>query len=171
MPAFVALLRAVNVSGTGLLPMSELRAMGEACGFTRVRTHIASGNLLFESELDEAAIVERLGERVERFFGRAVPIMVRSAAEMRAITDSNPFPDEPGSRNMVFFLSGPVPADLLETLRGRQGERIAFSGREISVAYGEGIRKTRLIIPAAKAGTGRNRNTVAKLAALLEEQA
>jgi uncharacterized protein (DUF1697 family) len=154
-----------------MLPMSELRAMGEACGFARVRTHIASGNLLFDSDLEEAAIVEQVEARLEAFFGKRVPVFVRSAAEMRAIADANPFPDEPGSRNMVFFLSAPPPADLLTTVRGQQGERIAIGAREISVAYGEGIRKTKLVIPAVKAGTGRNRNTVAKLAALLEEQA
>lgn len=159
------------MSGTGMLPMSELRAMGEACGFARVRTHIASGNLLFDSDLDEAAIVERLEARLEAFFGKRVPVFVRSAAEMRAVADTNPFPDEPGSRNLVFFLSGPPPTDVLATVRGQQGERIALGLREISVAYGERIRTTKLVIPAAKAGTGRNRNTVAKLAALLEEQA
>lgn len=159
------------MSGTGMLPMSELRAMGEACGFARVRTHIASGNLLFDSDLDEAAIVERLEARLEAFFGKRVPVFVRSAAEMRAVADTNPFPDEPGSRNLVFFLSGPPPTDVLATVRGQQGERIALGLREISVAYGERIRTTKLVIPAAKVGTGRNRNTVAKLAALLEEQA
>ncbi len=38
MTAFVALLRAVNVGGTGKLAMSELKAMCEAVGFTGVRT-------------------------------------------------------------------------------------------------------------------------------------
>ena len=52
--AYVALLRAVNVSGTGKLPMADLKAIGEACGFSNVRTFIASGNLLFESDDNEA---------------------------------------------------------------------------------------------------------------------
>jgi uncharacterized protein (DUF1697 family) len=38
MTAFVALLRAVNVGGTGKLPMTELVRMCEAEGFTSVRT-------------------------------------------------------------------------------------------------------------------------------------
>jgi uncharacterized protein (DUF1697 family) len=46
---FVALLRAVNVGGTGKLPMSELKAMCEAAGFAEVRTFIASGNVIFRS--------------------------------------------------------------------------------------------------------------------------
>ena len=169
MTSYVALLRAVNVSGTGMLPMAKLRGMGEACGFTRVRTYIASGNLLFDSHLDETAIVTLLETRLEGFFGKRVPVFVRSATEMRAIADANPFPDESGSRNLVFFLSDPPPTNLLDTVCRQQGERVALGTREISVAYGAGIRTTKLVIPAAKAGTGRNRNTVAKLAALLEE--
>lgn len=170
MTAFVALLRAVNVSGTGLLPMAELRAMGEACGFARVRTHIASGNLLFDSDLGEEAVTGAIEERLERFFGKRVPVFVRSAVEMRQIAASNPFPDEPGSRNMVFFLSGPPPADLMNRIRGLQNERIALGAREISVAYGDGIRHTKLKLPDPDGRTARNRNTVEKIAALLEEQ-
>ena len=54
MTKYVALLRAVNVGGTGKLPMAELRAMCESIGFAKVRTYIASGNVVFESELHEA---------------------------------------------------------------------------------------------------------------------
>lgn len=169
MTAFVALLRAVNVSGTGILPMAELRAMGEACGFTSVRTHIASGNLLFVSDSDEEAATEAIEQRLENFFKKRVPVFVRSAAEMKAIAAANPFPDESGSRNMVFFLKGAPPADLLDKLRGQQGERIALGTREISVAYGDGIRHSRLKLPNPDGHTGRNRNTVEKIAALLED--
>jgi len=49
MNAFVALLRAVNVGGTGKLPMTELKAMCEEAGFKSVRTYIASGNVVFTS--------------------------------------------------------------------------------------------------------------------------
>ncbi|HEY0489493.1 MAG TPA: DUF1697 domain-containing protein, partial [Telluria sp.] len=53
MTTFIALLRAVNVGGTGKLPMTELKAMCEAAGFTNVRTYIASGNVVFDSALAE----------------------------------------------------------------------------------------------------------------------
>jgi uncharacterized protein (DUF1697 family) len=127
--AYVALLRAVNVSGTGLLPMAELRAMGEACGFTHVRTHIAGGNLLFASDQGEEEVTAAIEARITAFFGKHVPVFVRSAAEMSAIAATNPFPDEPGSRNMVFFLNGAPPADLLSAVRGQAGERIALATR------------------------------------------
>lgn len=169
MTAYVALLRAVNVSGTGMLPMAELRAMGEACGFSQVRTHIASGNLLFDSDLAEQHVIDRLGPRLAVFFGKQVPLFVRSAAEMEAIADTNPFPDERGSRNMVFFLAGAPPPDYRSRVRGQQGERIALGDREISVAYGEGIGKTKLMLPDPDGRTSRNRNTVEALARRLEE--
>ena len=171
MTAFVALLRAVNVSGTGLLPMAELRAMGERCGFENVRTLLASGNLLFRAGASEAAVMKALEAELETFFGRRVPVFVRTAAEMRAIARSNPFPDEKGSRNMVFFLAGRPPADFLDRVRGQQDERIALGTREVSVAYGEGIGKSKLKLPDPEGRTARNRNTVEKIADLLEEKA
>ena len=53
---YVALLRAVNVGGTGKLPMAELKAMCEDAGFDAVRTYIASGNVVFASPHAEAAV-------------------------------------------------------------------------------------------------------------------
>ena len=56
METFIALLRAVNVGGTGKLQMSELRALCEHLGFLKVRTYIASGNVLFESNKSSASV-------------------------------------------------------------------------------------------------------------------
>ena len=60
MTHYVALLRAVNVGGTGKLPMAELRAMCESLGFANVRTYIASGNVVFSSKLSETAVKKKL---------------------------------------------------------------------------------------------------------------
>ena len=64
MTAYVALIRAVNVSGTGKLPKEELKAIGEGCGFDNCRTFINSGNLLFTSELPETKVKERVEQRI-----------------------------------------------------------------------------------------------------------
>jgi Protein of unknown function (DUF1697) len=50
MTRYIALLRAVNVGGTGRLPMTELKAVCCDAGFARVETYIASGNVVFESK-------------------------------------------------------------------------------------------------------------------------
>ena len=95
MTAFVALLRAVNVGGTGKLPMSELKAMCEALGFEAVRTYIASGNVVFTSRKSESAVKKALEARLEAYAGKPVGVMVRTAAEMQAVLKDNPFPKAP----------------------------------------------------------------------------
>lgn len=163
----VALLRAVNVGGTGALPMAQLRALGEACGFAHVRTYIASGNLLFESALGEAAVKVSLEARLAAYAGKPVEVFVRSASEVAAIVAANPFPDAHGSRHMVFLYDHPPAPDLIAQCRDIQGERLALGTRELHVDYGDGIRTTRLKIPGKLLRTGRNMNTVRKLAELL----
>jgi len=91
MPSYTALLRAVNVGGTGKLPMSELKAMCEAAGFAKVRTYIASGNVVFESKLSEKSVKAKLEKSLEAYAGKPVGVLVRSGAEMAAVLDANPF--------------------------------------------------------------------------------
>ena len=167
MTAYVALVRAVNVAGTGKLPKEDLTAMGEACGFAGVRTFINSGNLLFASELGEAEVQERIGRRIDDYFGRHVELFVRSAAEMTEAADRNPFGDDKPSRVMAHFIRGEPDPAMLEEARDVAGERMALGPRLIYVSYGEGIGKTRLKLPAVKTGTARNMNSVNKIAELL----
>lgn len=167
MTPYVALLRAVNVGGTGALPMAELRAMGAACGYANVRTYIASGNLLFESDLCESEVKAALETRLESYAGKPVPVLVRTAEEMTAILAANPFADANGSRYLVYFLDCSPASDIIDTVKGRQGERIAWGVREIYVDYGENIRDTKLKFSAEKSSTARNMNTVAKLVAMM----
>ena len=118
MTAFVALLRAVNVGGTGKLPMSELKAMCKALGFENVRTYIASGNVVFVSRKSEAAVKKALEARLEAYAGKAVGVMVRTAAEMQAVLKDNPFPKAAGNRTVAIFLDAPPPADTLAAVKG-----------------------------------------------------
>lgn len=169
MTAFVALVRAVNVSGTGMLPKEELRAMGEACGFGKCRTFINSGNLLFKSDLPENEISRRLEQKLTDYFGRPALLFVRNAAEMEEAVRRNPFNDDKPSRVMAhFFDEKPVQA-MIDEARDIAGERLALGPRLIYVSYGEGIGKSRLKLPAVKRGTARNMNSVARIADLLAE--
>ena len=167
MTSYAALVRAVNVSGTGKLPNADLKAMGEACGFTSVRTYINSGNLLFVSELDEPAVRERICSRIDGFFGRQVPVHVRSAGEMAAVAAANPFNDDLPSRVMAYFVDGKPSHALIEEARDINGERLAPGPRVVFVSYGSGIRTSRLKIPTIRKGTARNMNSVARMAELL----
>jgi uncharacterized protein (DUF1697 family) len=169
MGSFVALLRAVNVGGTGKLPMSELTAICEQLGFTSVRTYIASGNVVFASRKSESAIKRNLEKALAAYAGNAVGVMVRSAAEIAQVAADNPFPKLAPNRTMAIFLDEAPPKDTLAGVRGQKDEKIRLGRREIYVHYGEGMGKSKLVIPAAKSGTARNMNTVAVLAKMAAE--
>ena len=169
MTAFVALIRAVNVAGTGKLPKDELKAMGEACGFENVRTFINSGNLLFTSDLMEATAKKRVEERLAEHFGRTVPAFVRNTREMAEAVARNPFGDDKPSRVMAHFIDMEPTQAMLDEARDVQGERLALGPRLIYVSYGEGIGTSKLKLLAVKQGTARNMNSVARIAGLLAE--
>jgi uncharacterized protein (DUF1697 family) len=166
MTTYVALLRAVNVGGTGQLPMADLVAMCEACGFARVRTYIASGNVVFDFKGGASHVQARLASRLAAHAGKPVGVLVRSAAEMAAVLCANPFPDAAPNRTVAIFLEAPPPPDALMQVTGQRTEVCRLGTREIYVHYGDGIADSKLKIPAARTGTARNMNTVAKLAAM-----
>ncbi|HST44559.1 MAG TPA: DUF1697 domain-containing protein [Luteimonas sp.] len=166
---FVALLRAVNVGGTGKLPMSELLAMASAAGFARPRTYIASGNLVFESSDAEAQVKATLEAALARHAGKPVAVMVRSADEMAAVLAANPFPGKAPNRTVAVFLDTPPPLDWRDGLAAPGGEEAIAGTRELYIHYGDGMADSTFKLPAARAGTARNLNTVARLAAMARE--
>lgn len=166
MTTYIALLRAVNVGGTGKLPMTELKSMCEAAGFTSVRTYIASGNVVFDSAKSAPQVKALLEAALLQYAGKPVAVLVRTAAEMRAVRDNNPFPDGAPNRVMAIFLDAAPAADALDRLPGQKDEQLALGVREIYVHYGAGMGTSKLRIPAGESGTARNMNTVAKLAEL-----
>jgi len=166
MTAYIALLRAVNVGGTGKLPMAELKAMCEAEGFERVKTYIASGNVVFTSRLKEKAVKAALEARLADYAGKPVGVMVRTVAEMSAVEAASPFKAAPGNRVVAIFLDEAPAKNALADVKHQASEELRLGKREIYVRYDEGMASSKLVIPAAKAGTARNMNTVAKLAEL-----
>lgn len=166
---YIVLLRAVNVGGTGKLPMADLRAMCESAGFKDVRTYIASGNVVLRSASSAAQVKTTLEASLMRYAGKPVGVLVRTAVEMAAILSANPFPRAAPNRLVVVFLDQAPAADTLATLSHVNGEEVALGARELYVHYGDGMADSKLKIPAAKTGTGRNLNTVAKLAKMALE--
>ena len=161
MTTFVALLRAVNLGPDSTMPMADLRGLCEAAGFERVRTYIASGNVVFEDSRSEAQVTAALEQALQGYADKAVPVVARTAAELRAVLDANPFADAPGNKVQVFFFHA---APSIEAVNGQAGdEAVAVGNRELYVRYGAaGIGRSKLKVSGAEA-TARNVNTVAKL--------
>jgi uncharacterized protein (DUF1697 family) len=166
MNVYVALLRAVNVGGTGMLPMKELAALCADLGFAGVRTYIQSGNVVLASPLAEQDVVAALERALAEKMGKRVDVMVRTAAELRATLAANPFPAADPARVGVVFLAAPAAPDLMERIVIPGPEEVCAVGREIFIHYPDGMGRSKLKLPSVVVGTTRNINTVAKLAAM-----
>lgn len=166
MKTHIALLRAVNVGGTGKLPMADLRRLCVGAGFINVRTLLASGNVVLESPHDAARVKSLLEAALEGYAGKPVGVLVRSPAEMVSVLADNPFADAPPNRVVAIFLDTAPPADAISQAKGVRDERMVLGIREIYVHYGEGMADSKLRIPAAREGTARNLNTIARLVAV-----
>jgi uncharacterized protein (DUF1697 family) len=175
MTSYVALLRAVNVAGKSLA-MSALRDYAAALGLAEPRTLLQSGNLIFRSTGRKPAELEKLLEReAEKRLGLATDFLVRSSQELTAIIANNPFPAaarRDPAHLLVMFLKDEPPADAVAALRkatvGR--ETIAAEARQLYIIYPDGIGRSKLTTSfiekrIATRGTGRNWNTLVKLAA------
>jgi uncharacterized protein (DUF1697 family) len=164
MTRYVALLRAVNVGGTGKLPMADVRSMCRDAGFTRVETYIASGNVVFESKRAASKVKAELEARLLAYAKKPIGVVLRTAADMAAVLKANPFPKAEPKFTYAIFLDHRLPRGALDHATGQADEEMQLGEREIYVHYASGMGRSKLRIPAAKAGTARNMNTVAKLA-------
>lgn len=135
-----------------------------AAGFRQVKTYIASGNVVFQSDNSEDQVRSALETRLHAYAGKSVGVVVRTGNELGDVLACNPFADAPGNRVMALFVDGPLPSDPLDGVTGMKDERIHLGKRELFVLYPDGMATTRLRIPNEKRGTARNINTVSKLA-------
>jgi uncharacterized protein (DUF1697 family) len=172
MAVYIALLRAVNVGGTGKLPMQELRAACAQAGLSRVSSYIASGNLVFDSDRSAAAVKALIAGVLHRQFGLTRNhTLIRRPADLARVVAGNPFADAAAQRPhllMISFLDGrPHPA-AAAALSGFAGpERLHLDGEHLYVDYAQGAGRSRLPAFLDKtlqvAATGRNWNTTNKL--------
>jgi uncharacterized protein (DUF1697 family) len=177
MANYIALFRAINVGGHTPVSMAALRDVAAGLGLEDPRTVLQSGNLRFVAPANRAAALEsRLEAEAARRLGLQTDVFVRSAAEWRAIIECNPFPvqakNDPGHLLVMVFKQAPKAAAV-------KALRAAISGRELIEArgahaylvYPDGVGRSRLTTGLIEKtlgtrGTGRNWNTVTKLAAL-----
>jgi uncharacterized protein (DUF1697 family) len=106
---YIALLRGINVGGHRLIKMDDLRAALAASGLGNVRTLLASGNVAFDAvETDARALAENLEATLLASFGWQIPVILRTADQVRALIASAPFQGvevTPLTRLYVSFLA------------------------------------------------------------------
>lgn len=176
MPTYVALLRGINLGARNRVAMADLRGLLDGLGYGDVRTHLQSGNAVFTASARSATAVAVTVERaLADRFDFPVPVVARSAREMVAVVDADPFGDlaTDHARYLVQFADRPIasaPAgrpDLAEY----EPERLAVIGREAYLWLPDGLQRSRLaaVVERRTAGltvTLRNWRTVTALAAM-----
>jgi uncharacterized protein (DUF1697 family) len=181
MPVYLSLFRGINVGGNHQVKMADLTALHEALGCTGVRSYIQSGSVVFTSdETDAEGLRARIEEGFERRFGFRSEVYLRTADQMRAMVERNPFHDQPGRAPnwvVVTFLPAHTnPAEWEEAIASYPGpEEMALVGDELHIYYCNGIGTSKLPNTALgrklkTTGTARNWNTVLKLHALFSER-
>lgn len=183
MPAYVALLRGINVGGNKKIAMADLRELAGDLGLRDPVTLLQSGNLIFTATSRSVqALEQRLDEATAERLGVETMYIIRTAAEWQAVVAGNPFPGLAASNPshlLVSFSRATIPpaaeSAVQKVIVGR--ERVRVAGRECYIEYPDGIGTSKLtpaVIERAAGkipATARNWNTVLKIAAALEDRA
>jgi uncharacterized protein (DUF1697 family) len=175
---YVVLLRGINVGRAKRIGMADLRALCERQGFADVRSQGLSGNLILDSSLAPRTVASRLTKAVRSELGLEVGVVVRTADELRAVLERNPFGEiaDPPKNSSVSFLDGdPAPA-ALDGIDPDEfaPERFLLEGRELYLWLPAGqiespLRKVLTEKRLGTAATNRNWNTLAKLGQMLDD--
>ena len=173
---YVALPRGINVTGSNMIKMTDLKAAFESLGFGNVVTYINSGNLAFDTKRStEEVLIKKIAPELERLAGKPISVMIREQGEFGRILNNNPFHGQYQSHKEmhVLFLEREIADDQLAAIRdlAPKEERFIAKGREMYLhlpmgvaesVMGRGLVEKKLKI----AVTARNWRTVEKLAAL-----
>ena len=175
---YVALLRGINVGGRTLVKMADLKACFEELGFEGVSTYIASGNVLFASDEDDAAaLATTIEAAIEQRFELPVKVVVLDCRSYGRIVKAIPKPwigDGALRANVAFVRPGtdakavvrdlePDPA--VEEVKAIDGAILWATRRD---SLNQSVMRKLIGGAAYKELTVRNLNTALKLRELLE---
>jgi len=115
MKTYIALFRGINVGGNYILPMQELVAQLDNIGLQNVRTYIQSGNVVFQSEEENASLLSnKIRATIKKSHGFEPQVVLLELEEMEKAVGSNPFPEaesEPKTLHLLFLASVPKNPD------------------------------------------------------------
>jgi uncharacterized protein (DUF1697 family) len=177
----VALLRGINVGGNRKVPMKELHAVAIKAGLKQVATYINSGNLVFDAgKTSPEDVTARLEKAIQKHFGFAVDVIVRTEKQWKLYASKRPFPDAAELRPnllMIGLSKLPLPKNVggLLSERVSENERVKIVGNAIWVDFADGAGRSKLTPALFDKAVGspvtlRNWRTVMKLAEMLSSE-
>ncbi|MFV3076272.1 DUF1697 domain-containing protein [Niveispirillum fermenti] len=179
MATLACLLRGINVGGNKIVKMALWKQLYEEMGFTRVRTLLQSGNLLFDGAdvaEDRGDLARRLEGAFKDRFGFHADHVLRDGGQLAAAIRDNPFPDAAAgspSHLLVFFLAAAPTAEGAARLAALETgpDRLHLSGDRLYVHFLNGAGRAALdpvkvLRAMGVSGTSRNWTTLGRLAGL-----
>src|SRR4051812_9425679 len=89
---YVAFLPGINVGGHRIVKMDALTRAFEKAGMKKVKTILASGNVLFEtSDPDPVAVCASIEAGLEKSLGHPVGVVLRTLAQIEKLAKKDPF--------------------------------------------------------------------------------
>lgn len=174
---YVGLLRGINVGGANKISMAELKSTFEDAGMSAVSTYINSGNVLFNTDIeDRYRLGDLLQHAIRQRSGVDSDIQLRDQTDIAAVVESIPaeWVNDASMKCDVVFLQPDVDsAETLEELGPRPGieDALYVPGAivwRVDRKDATRSRLTRIVgTPLYSRVTVRNCNTVRKLLELL----
>ncbi len=169
----VALLRGINVGGKHRVPMATLRELFIDAGATEVETYIQSGNVVYTASTKLAkTLPASVSEALAETFGFPVPIVARTAEQMREVAEAHPFFDRVPEEKllMIAFLDRQPTAAKIAALDPNRspGDLLEVHGQHVYLGFPNGSGRSKLDAnwldrSLAAVGTWRNWRTVQAL--------
>jgi len=174
---FIALLRGINVSGCNKIKMTELQQLFNELDFKNVTTYIQSGNVVFQTNLEELDEIEQqIINGIKLTFEYLVQVIVLTKKSLETIYASNPFLQEPNidiSKLHVTLLSNKPNANDILPLKSISKNEDTFIIVDKTIylycpnGYGKTLLNNNLFERKLKiSATTRNWNTISKLVEL-----
>jgi len=181
MTKYIALLRGINVGGNNTIKMADLKRAFENKEFQNVTTYINSGNVIFDSELDETTLKNTCKKLITENFNLDIPTCVISDKELQDALDHAPnwWNNDPKSKHNTIFVIPPTTTKTICTKIGEvkpEYEKIAYHGKVLfwsaPITTFSQTRLTKIVQnkTAYNAITIRNANTTLKLLELTKNK-
>ncbi len=150
MNVYISMLKGINVGGQKQLRMESLRESYEGLGFSRVRSYVQSGNIIFESpEIEPSVLRKRIEAKIEQAYRCQISVFIRQPHEFQSLLAGNPFINDrdvdPSKLHVTFLYHVPSEPWWSEMASPRDStDEFARSEMAIYLFCPNGYAKTRL---------------------------
>jgi uncharacterized protein (DUF1697 family) len=177
MTKYVAFLRGINVGGR-IVKMADLKVCLEKGGLKNVKTILQTGNVVFESDQNEAQLKSLIEQTLTKTFSYPAKVQVLSIDNLNKTIKAYPFKAKEGYHSYVIFIENGLEKDLAQEKSGLEGslEQVAAGqgvvywqverGQTLKSTFGKILSKSKY----KELNTNRNLNTLQKIASATTAQ-